>query len=193
MKTLDGTLYRSALDCSGLPMSGTGPRCGAKTRSEAPCKSARRLLGGGVECNGVSTAVVPRAVRETATTSTAVTPTIYRIHGIAGRHRRLKAGVSICAVAISYTQACQNRSTSERDRRTGRGQMIELDVCTLAFIKWAVMGKANPVLLFGAKNSAHFAPITAAVEQCATALGDGLQQLAKERSVHLGPIATPIR
>ncbi len=69
--------------------------------------------------------------------------------------------------------------------------MIELDVYTLALSKWAVMG--NPVLLFVANNSAHFAPITAAVEQCATALGDGLQQLAEERSVHLGPIATPIR
>ena len=69
--------------------------------------------------------------------------------------------------------------------------MIELDVYTLALSKWAVMG--NPVLLFVANNSAHFAPITAAAEQCATALGDGLQQLAEERSAHLGPIATPIR
>ena len=65
--------------------------------------------------------------------------------------------------------------------------MIELDVYTLALSKWAVMGKANPVV------RTFVAPITAAVEQCATALGDGLQQLAEERSVHLGPTATPIR
>ena len=71
--------------------------------------------------------------------------------------------------------------------------MIEVELYTLALSKWAVMGKANPALLFGTNNSAHFAPITAAVEQCATALGDGLQQLAEERSVHLGPTATPIR
>jgi hypothetical protein len=71
--------------------------------------------------------------------------------------------------------------------------MIELDVYTLALSKWAAMAKANSVLLFGTKNSAHFAPVAAAVEQYATALGDGLQQLAQERSVHLGPTATPIR
>lgn len=71
--------------------------------------------------------------------------------------------------------------------------MIEVELYTLALSKWAVMGKANSVLPFGTNNSAHFAPITAAVEQCATAFGDGLQQLAEERSVHLGPTATPIR
>ena len=97
----------------------------------------------------------------------------------------------LCCRNFLHAQTCQNRSTSERDRRTGRGKMIELDVYTLALSKWAVMG--NPVLLFVANNSAHFAPITAAAEQCATALGDGLQQLAEERSAHLGPIATPIR
>src|SRR3954463_14970254 len=79
-----------------------------------------------------------------------------------------------------HAQTCQNRSTSERDRRTGRRQMIEVEPYTLALSKWAVMGKANPVLLFGTNSSTHFAPITAAVEQCATALGDGLLQLDEE-------------
>jgi hypothetical protein len=42
--------------------------------------------------------------------------------------------------------------------------MIELDVYTLALSKWAAMGKANSVLFFGTKNSAHFVPVAAAVE-----------------------------
>ena len=42
--------------------------------------------------------------------------------------------------------------------------MIEVELYTLALSKWAVMGKANPVLLFGTNNSSHFAPMTAAVK-----------------------------
>ena len=54
MKTLDGTLYRSALDCSGLPMRrDTWHR--APLRSEDPIGGAMQVRapiigGGGVEC-----------------------------------------------------------------------------------------------------------------------------------------------
>jgi hypothetical protein len=49
-------------------------RCGAKTRSGAPCKSAPVTGRRRCRMQVVRTGVAPRAVRETATTSTAGTP-----------------------------------------------------------------------------------------------------------------------